>query len=88
LNLKFQPQQESQLSARAKSDGAASRPLGSLPPFVCHDPGAKQGDNQYRPMTTETGRNIVETRVKESLGVEAAGTITPHEVGHRLFGTE
>ena len=39
-------------------------------------------------MTTETGRNIVETRVKESWGVEAAGTITPHEVGHQLFGTE
>ncbi len=70
------------LSARAELDGAASKPLGSLPLFVRHDPGAKKGDNQYKPMTTETGRNIVEGRVKESLGAEALGTITPHSFRH------
>ncbi len=33
-------------------------------------------------MTTETGRNIVEERVKEALGTDAAGTITPHSFRH------
>ena len=70
------------LLARAALDGAARKPLGSLPLFVRHDPGAKRGDNQYRPITTETGRDIVEGRVRESLGVAAAGTITPHSFRH------
>jgi site-specific recombinase XerD len=42
----------------------------------------KKGDNQFKPVTTETGRNIVEGRVKEVLGAEAAGTITPHSFRH------
>ena len=33
-------------------------------------------------MTTETGRNIVEQRVRECLGAEAIGTITPHSFRH------
>jgi integrase/recombinase XerC len=70
------------LSARAALDGGAHKPLGSLPLFLRHDPGAKKGDSQFKAMTTETGRNIVETRVKESLGVSAAGTITPHSFRH------
>jgi site-specific recombinase XerD len=53
-----------------------------LPLFLRHDPGAKKGDNQFKPVTTETGRNIVEERVKEALGVSAAGTITPHSFRH------
>lgn len=70
------------LSARAILDGAARKPLGTLPLFLRHDPGAKKGDNQFKPVTTETGRNIVEGRVKEALGAEAAGTITPHSFRH------
>ncbi len=70
------------LSARAVLDGASRKPLGSLPLFLRHDPGAKKGDNQFKPVTTETGRNIVEGRVKEALGVSAAGTITPHSFRH------
>jgi site-specific recombinase XerC len=42
----------------------------------------KRDDNQFEPVTTETGRNIVEGRVKEALGTAAAGTITPHSFRH------
>jgi integrase/recombinase XerC len=70
------------LAARAALDRGARKPLGSLPLFLRHDPGAKKGDNQYKAMTTETGRNIVETRVKESLGAASSGTITPHSFRH------
>jgi site-specific recombinase XerD len=70
------------LAARAALDGGARKPLGSLPLFLRHDPGAKKGDNQFKAMTTETGRNIVEMRVKEALGAVAAGTITPHSFRH------
>lgn len=70
------------LAARAVLDGAARKPLGSLPLFMRHDPGARKGDNQFKPVTTETGRNIVEERVKEALGASAAGTITPHSFRH------
>jgi integrase/recombinase XerC len=70
------------LAARAALDGGARKPLGSLPLFLRHDPGAKKGDNQFKAMTTETGRNIVAMRVKEALGDTAAGTITPHSFRH------
>ena len=70
------------LAERAALDGGARKPLGSLPLFLRHDPGAKKGDNQFKAMTTETGRNIVELRVKEALGEAAAGTITPHSFRH------
>jgi len=33
-------------------------------------------------MTTTTGRNIVTDRVRELLGDEAVGTITPHSFRH------
>ncbi len=70
------------LSARAVLEGAAGKPLGSLPLFLRHDPGAKKGDNQFKPVTTEAGRNIVEGRVIKALGISAAGTITPHSFRH------
>ena len=70
------------LSARAPLDGAARKPLGSLPIFLRHDPGAGVGEAQFKPVTTETGRDIVEVRVKEALGASAAGTITPHSFRH------
>jgi integrase/recombinase XerC len=70
------------LRERAALDGGARKPLGSLPLFLRHDPGAKKGDKQFKAMTTESGRNIVELRVKEALGNAAAGTITPHSFRH------
>jgi integrase/recombinase XerC len=75
------------LTARAALDSTSRKPLGSLPLFLRHDPGAKKGcgagaDSQFKPITTETGRDIVEVRVKEALGASAAGTITPHSFRH------
>jgi len=75
------------LAERAALDSSARKPLGSLPLFLRHDPGAKKGgatsgDNQSKPITTETGRDIVELRVVEALGAAAAGTITPHSFRH------
>ncbi len=70
------------LSARAALDGASRKPLGSLPLFLRHDPGARTGEAQFKTVTTETGRDIVEARVKEALGPEAVGTITPHSFRH------
>jgi site-specific recombinase XerD len=67
------------MSARSKLDGAAGRPLASLPIFARHDKGA--GD-KIKPITTTTGRNIVAERVREFLGDDAVGTITPHSFRH------
>jgi len=67
------------LNARAALDGASGRPLTSLPLFARHDRGAGK---KIKPVTTATGRNIVNQRVREALGDEAAGTITPHSFRH------
>jgi site-specific recombinase XerD len=67
------------LSVRSSLDGASSRPLGSIPLFARHDKGAGK---KVKPITTTTGRNIVTQRVRESLGEEAVGTITPHSFRH------
>jgi integrase/recombinase XerC len=67
------------LSIRSSLDGASSRPLGSLPVFARHDRGAGR---KIKPITTTTGRNIVTQRVREALGDEAVGTITPHSFRH------
>ena len=67
------------LNLRSSLDGASSRPLGSLPLFARHDRGAGK---KIKPITTTTGRNIVSRRVKEALGEEAVGTITPHSFRH------
>lgn len=50
-----------------------------LPIFAPHDKGAGQ---KILPMTTKTGRLIVSSRVKECLGEEAVGMITPHSFRH------
>jgi integrase/recombinase XerC len=72
------------LGRRAELDGSSGRPLGSLPIFARHDRGAGK---KVKPMTTTTGRNIVTQRVKESLGKEAIGTITPHSFRHYFVTT-
>jgi integrase len=50
-----------------------------LPLFARHDKGAGK---KVKPITTTTGRNIVTQRVREALGNEAVGTITPHSFRH------
>jgi site-specific recombinase XerD len=67
------------LSARAVLDGSSGRPLGSNPLFARHDRGAGK---KVKPITTTTGRNIVQERVVEALGASASGTITPHSFRH------
>jgi len=67
------------LHARSEMDGATGRALSSLPIFARHDRGAGR---KTKPITTTTGRNIIEARVAEFIGHEAVGTITPHSFRH------
>jgi site-specific recombinase XerD len=67
------------LKARAPLDGASGRALSALPVFARHDRGAGK---RVLPMTTTTGRTIVNQRVAQTLGREAVGTITPHSFRH------
>lgn len=72
------------LSARGKLDGGSGKPLGSLPLFARHDKGAGK---KVKPVTTATGRNIVDERVREALGEESEGKITPHSFRHYFVTT-
>jgi integrase/recombinase XerC len=72
------------LDARAFLDGNSGRPLASLPLFSRHDRGAGK---KVKPITTATGRNIVSQRVKEALGSDAVGKITPHSFRHYFVTT-
>lgn len=72
------------LAVRASRDGASGKPLTTLPLFARHDLGAGK---KIKPITTATGRNIVSQRVKEALGAEAEGTITPHSFRHYFVTT-
>lgn len=72
------------LSARSRFDGASNRPLTALPLFARHDKGAGK---KVKPITTATGRNIVTERVRQALGEEAVGTITPHSFRHYFVTT-
>ena len=67
------------LEARSALDGNSHKPLAALPLFARHDKGAGQ---KIKPITPTTGRNIVTERVREFLGEEAVGTITPHSFRH------
>ncbi len=72
------------LSARAALDGSSGRPLSSLPLFARHDRGAGR---KVKPITTATGRNIVNERARQALGEEAARSITPHSFRHYFVTT-
>jgi integrase/recombinase XerC len=72
------------LSTRGKLDGSSGKPMSSLPLFARHDKGAGK---KVKPITTTTGRNIVAQRVKEALGSEAVGTVTPHSFRHYFVTT-
>ena len=72
------------LSLRATLDGGSGKPLGSLPLFARHDKGAGK---KIKPITTATGRNIVNERVKQALGDDAEGRITPHSFRHYFVTT-
>jgi site-specific recombinase XerD len=72
------------LAARSEIDGDSGRPLPSLPLFARHDKGAGR---KIKPITTTTGRNIVNERVRQALGDEAEGRITPHSFRHYFVTT-
>jgi len=72
------------LATRSEIDGASGRPLPSLPLFARHDKGAGK---KIKPITTTTGRNIVNERVRQALGDEAEGRITPHSFRHYFVTT-
>ncbi len=72
------------LSSRATLDGSAGRALTALPLFARHDKGAGK---KIKPITTTTGRNIVNQRVQEALGAAAVGSITPHSFRHYFVTT-
>lgn len=72
------------LEARATLDGGSGRPLQSLPLFARHDKGAGK---KVKGVTTATGRNIVDERVRQILGDEAEGNITPHSFRHYFVTT-
>lgn len=72
------------LKARSGLDGASGRALGSLPLFARHDDGAGK---RVKPITTRTGQNVIEQRVRQALGEVAAGSITPHSFRHYFVTT-
>ncbi len=72
------------LNARVELDGRGGKPLASLPVFARHD---KAAGKRIKPISTTTGRAIVNERVKECLGYEAVGTITPHSFRHYFVTT-
>ena len=72
------------LSLRAELDGGSGKQLTALPLFARHDKGT---GTKIKPITPTTGRNIVAERVKQALGSEAEGHITPHSFRHYFVST-
>ncbi len=72
------------LQLRASLDGAGGKALGSLPIFARHD---KASGKKVMPISTTTGRQIVIDRVRQAVGEEAVGTITPHSFRHYFVTT-
>jgi len=72
------------LALRAQLDGGSGKQLAALPLFARHDKGAGK---KIKPITPTTGRNIVAERVKEILGKDAVGKITPHSFRHYFVTT-
>lgn len=72
------------LAVRGKQDGVTGKGLGSLPVFSRHD---KAAGDAVKPISTTTGRQIVKDRVREAVGEDAVGTITPHSFRHYFVTT-
>lgn len=72
------------LQLRASLDGAGGKALGSLPVFARHD---KAAGKKVMPISTTTGRQIVIDRVRQAVGEQAVGTITPHSFRHYFVTT-
>ncbi|MCJ7695769.1 MAG: tyrosine-type recombinase/integrase [Anaerolineaceae bacterium] len=72
------------INLRSEFDGASGKSLQSLPIFSRHD---KAAGKKIKSLSTTTGRQIVSVRVKQCLGEEAVGTITPHSFRHYFVTT-
>ncbi len=72
------------LALRARLDGTTGKGLGSLPVFARHD---KAAGDSIKSISTTTGRQIVKDRVREAVGEDAVGTITPHSFRHYFVTT-
>ena len=72
------------LQTRSELDGVGGKTLASLPVFARHD---KAVGKKIKAISTTTGRAIVNQRVRECLGEEAVGTITPHSFRHYFVTT-
>jgi len=72
------------LQSRSELDGVGGKALASLPIFARHD---KAVGKKIKPISTTTGRAIVRDRVRECLGEDAVGTITPHSFRHYFVTT-
>lgn len=72
------------LSERTGLDGQSGKPLASLPLFARHDKGAGK---KVKPITTTTGRNIVDERARQALEDSAGENITPHSFRHYFVTT-
>jgi integrase/recombinase XerC len=72
------------LALRAELDGGSGKQLSALPLFARHDKGAGK---KIKAITPTTGRNIVSERVRQILGDEAEGHITPHSFRHYFVST-
>jgi integrase/recombinase XerC len=72
------------LSARSALDGSSGKALAALPLFSRHDKGAGK---LIKPITTATGRNIVDERARRALGDVSSQSITPHSFRHYFVTT-
>ncbi|MCS6907469.1 MAG: tyrosine-type recombinase/integrase [Anaerolineales bacterium] len=72
------------LAERSPLDGALGRPIASLPLFARHD---RRVGKEIKPISTTTGRQIIEHHVALALGREAAQLITPHSFRHYFVTT-
>ncbi len=72
------------ISLRSSLDGKSGKSLASLPLFARHDKGAGA---KVKPITTATGRNIINQRVAEATGEDKVGLITPHSFRHYFVTT-
>ncbi|MDD4041984.1 MAG: tyrosine-type recombinase/integrase [Anaerolineaceae bacterium] len=72
------------LQSRAELDGVGGKALASLPVFARHD---KAVGKKIKLISTTTGRAIVRDRVRECLGEDSVGTITPHSFRHYFVTT-
>ncbi len=70
---------EDYLRERQPLDARTHKPLSALPLFARHD---KRASGRVLPISTVTGRHIVQRRVAEALGPEMVGRITPHAFRH------